>query len=65
MFVHAETMRLGRFLGDNDRTLVGWSRTYVCGCGFRCRDAGAIFDHAQECKEDSGDGQDQLFHGGA
>jgi hypothetical protein len=53
-FVRSETERLGRFL-DVDH-LVGWSREYRCGCGFRCYDAGSIWDHAQECRQDAAQG---------
>jgi hypothetical protein len=52
-FVRRETEALGRFLGDNEGTLVGWSRAYRCGCGFACRAPGDIYDHALTCKERS------------
>ena len=60
-FVHAETMRLGVFLaGDDDRTLVGWMRSYRCECGFRCTGAGEIYDHAAICGMPPA-GQQELF----
>lgn len=45
-FVRRETEVLGRFLGaDDDHTLIGWRRTYRCGCGFTTGSPGEIFDH--------------------
>lgn len=49
-FVRAENLRLGRFLDEGGvGLLVGWRRTYLCECGFRCSSPGEIFDHSQAC----------------
>ena len=48
-FVRSEFNRLSRFI-DVDH-LVSWSRVYRCGCGFKCTDAGSIWDHTEQCKE--------------
>lgn len=49
-FVRSENEHLGRFL-DVDH-LVGWSRSYRCGCGFVTHDPGSMFDHAASCSVD-------------
>ena len=49
-FIRAETTRLGAFLDVDAKELVGWSRSYRCGCGFRCTTPGDIWDHSLTCR---------------
>ena len=52
-FVDAENMHLGKFL--DVECLIGWRRSYVCECGFRCACPGEIYAHSRsDCPKKSG-----------
>lgn len=51
-FIRSENDRLRSFIDEDhdDRTFMGFSRSYRCDCGHTCKAPQDIFDHAMECK---------------